>query len=394
MAFVRVKLLGKKDHKKKYYYLVENKRSGDKINQKVLKYIGTTKPNDKELEDIKKSLKSDEIKEKVKAPTKKTTSMKKIEDRPKSKYANINELNYKIAFEGYRNISFTPEDRAIMEQNQYVKAIDSFAVGLMALVESKEQEDQAIKEIQKYKETYLNKKRELLGAKSRVVSPMISGGANFPTRRNEKANNREHKLTGEFIEWNEKVKKSSRKRVINSFEGDLSQRSLNNMKKEVDQVIKWQKGIENNEDQYRGFDKRLGKDGLQGRLLRNLKNNNVEIVEKTLEYVKLREKELKKPIFTSRNKVFKELELAKTRPKEVKKTGIKTVKKYKGAKIVNNFDASRIQLEFDEIPNQTIRDNLKSNGWRFSRQNEVWQRKNTSNAIFDSKNVLDIYFDE
>jgi len=325
---------------------------------------------------------------------KKTTSKKKIEDRPKSKYANVNELDYKLAFEGFRNTSHYPDDRAISTQNEYVRAIDSFAVELMSVVESKDQEDQAIKEIQNYKKTYLSKENELLVARSRIASPMITGGANFPTKRNQKANAREMKLTNEFLDWNDKFKKSSRKRVINSFEGNLSQRELNIMKNEVDKVITWQKGIENNDPQYRGFDRRLGKDGLQGRLLRNLKNNNIELVEKSLEYVKQREKELKKPIFTTRNKVFKELELAKTRPKEAKKTGIKTVKKYKGAKIVNNFDASRIQLEFDEIPNQTIRDSLKSNGWRFSRQNEVWQRKNTSNAIFDSKNVLDRYFDE
>ncbi len=117
-------------------------------------------------------------------------------------------------------------------------------------------------------------------------------------------------------------------------------------------------------------------------------------MEESLKYIEEKEKVLKRPVFSKRNKIFKELQEAKVKPIEVKKTGIKIVKKYKGAKIVNNFDASRIQLEFDDIPNQAIRDNLKSNGWHFSRNNEVWQRKNTSNAIFDSKNILDRHFDE
>ena len=38
MAFVRVKRRGDKS----YYYLVENKREGKKVRQKVLKYLGTT----------------------------------------------------------------------------------------------------------------------------------------------------------------------------------------------------------------------------------------------------------------------------------------------------------------------------------------------------------------
>ena len=38
MAFVRAKKRGDKV----YYYLVENKREGKKIRQKVLKYLGTS----------------------------------------------------------------------------------------------------------------------------------------------------------------------------------------------------------------------------------------------------------------------------------------------------------------------------------------------------------------
>ena len=38
MAFIRAKKRGDKT----YYYLVENKREGKKVNQKVLKYLGTS----------------------------------------------------------------------------------------------------------------------------------------------------------------------------------------------------------------------------------------------------------------------------------------------------------------------------------------------------------------
>jgi len=39
--FIRVKTIKNKD----YYYLVENKRDGDKVKQKVVKYLGTTRPD-------------------------------------------------------------------------------------------------------------------------------------------------------------------------------------------------------------------------------------------------------------------------------------------------------------------------------------------------------------
>lgn len=39
--FIRVKAIKGKN----YYYLVENTRNGEKVKQKVIKYLGTTKPN-------------------------------------------------------------------------------------------------------------------------------------------------------------------------------------------------------------------------------------------------------------------------------------------------------------------------------------------------------------
>ncbi len=40
MAFIRVKQRGDKS----YYYLVESKREGKKVRQKVIKYLGTNPP--------------------------------------------------------------------------------------------------------------------------------------------------------------------------------------------------------------------------------------------------------------------------------------------------------------------------------------------------------------
>ena len=46
MAFVRVKRFGNR----KYYYLVEGKREGKKVRQKVIKYLGATPPTKEEIE--------------------------------------------------------------------------------------------------------------------------------------------------------------------------------------------------------------------------------------------------------------------------------------------------------------------------------------------------------
>ena len=48
MAFVRTKRKGNRT----YYYLVESKREGKKVRQKVVKYLGTQMPTKEQIESI------------------------------------------------------------------------------------------------------------------------------------------------------------------------------------------------------------------------------------------------------------------------------------------------------------------------------------------------------
>ena len=48
MAYVRVK----KRNKKEYYYLVESLRTGKKVKQNFLRYLGTERPSQQEIERI------------------------------------------------------------------------------------------------------------------------------------------------------------------------------------------------------------------------------------------------------------------------------------------------------------------------------------------------------
>jgi hypothetical protein len=50
MAFVRAKQKGNRT----YYYLVESKREGKKVSQKVIRYLGTELPTKEQIETMKK----------------------------------------------------------------------------------------------------------------------------------------------------------------------------------------------------------------------------------------------------------------------------------------------------------------------------------------------------
>jgi hypothetical protein len=53
MAFVRERRRGNRT----YYYLVESRREGNKVRQKVLKYLGTTLPTAEKLASLKEEFK-------------------------------------------------------------------------------------------------------------------------------------------------------------------------------------------------------------------------------------------------------------------------------------------------------------------------------------------------
>ncbi len=48
MAFVRTKRKGNRI----YYYLVENRREGERVRQKVIKYLGAEPPTKEQIENI------------------------------------------------------------------------------------------------------------------------------------------------------------------------------------------------------------------------------------------------------------------------------------------------------------------------------------------------------
>ena len=50
MAFVRTKRKGGRT----YYYLVESKREGKNVRQKVIKYLGTEMPTEEQIESMRR----------------------------------------------------------------------------------------------------------------------------------------------------------------------------------------------------------------------------------------------------------------------------------------------------------------------------------------------------
>lgn len=58
-------------------------------------------------------------------------------------------------------------------------------------------------------------------------------------------------------------------------------------------------------------------------------------------------------------------------------------------KVVENKDIMRLQILFDGVPNASVREILKKNGFRWSPKNKAWQRQLTNNARLAYQRIKD-----
>lgn len=101
------------------------------------------------------------------------------------------------AYRAFCGTSFSPEERAA----QYIRGYEEALLDDLKQIPDAEQEQY----IAKFRDWV----RTLFDKHSRIMSAMITGPANFPTRRNEKANNYYDSAVSEFGAWRERPSKQS-----------------------------------------------------------------------------------------------------------------------------------------------------------------------------------------
>lgn len=211
----------------------------------------------------------------------------------------------------------------------------------------------------------------------RCPSIMIAGGSNFPVRKKEKqvaALDKHYALYGELQDYKEKIKKlANSANIIKSSDSD----AIDKLKAKIEEAEKLQATMKAVNAYFRkhGTLKGYGDGEYDNVTIDNmygvpfpsfrLQNNNAKI--------------------RSAKQRIKELEEAKSSAHgEDVETGIE------GLKIVENTEAMRIQLIFDDKPSAEVRDVLKSNGFRWSPKFSAWQRHLNSNGKYAVEKVLEI----
>jgi hypothetical protein len=214
-----------------------------------------------------------------------------------------------------------------------------------------------------------------LSAQSRCASSFITGGAGFNVARAEKANRSEQNRYDDFMNWRERAKAAIQRQVQQAAEAAKSpEQKLADrwavVKAEIDNV----------------FVKQL----LYDKLERIALKGDTEMIAKAVDYVRELNATRPRPIFTERHKFFKLPELAErfAQKKADNAERENSVIEVGGVKIVQNWQADRLQIVFDGKPPYATIALLKKHGFKWAPSAGVWQRQNTPNAVYSLKHFV------
>ena len=275
-----------------------------------------------------------------------------------------------LAYRAGRNISFDPErfGKGLMNDLEY--ELNEF---LSKIPEEFREE---------YEKRYIEKYCDWLRALSRTYSVMITGPANFNSRRHEKMNNYERSALERLSSWREAVIKrlNRQHRLVGWEEVERLQNKLEILK-EAQELMK-----------------------AVNKIVRNTKLSEVEQYEE-LEALGLVQKQINEvmsePMYSFQKKGFQQFQLSnnlariKATEEAIKRHTMMAQSEdkempFEGGTIeISNAD-ERIRIHFDAIPDADMRDKLKKSAFKWSPKNQAWQRQLTPNAKYAVEKILGI----
>jgi len=264
--------------------------------------------------------------------------------------------------------SFFPEERASQVVSGYSEELES-----------------DLKELSgnsgNYESKYIAKWQKWMGAKSRCMSSMITGPANFPVARNRKHNNSEHNAYEEFRKWRERYFKA-----VNRVPTPTPEEEIDDALKKLDKAIETheimklvnkivkKKTLSNSEKVAQILaDELLTKEQAEKIVTRDFMGT-IGFASYTLTNSNARIKGLKSKLLIMKNRIairdtFEPIE-------------------FDGGRITIEDD--RVCIYHDEKPEKEVIQKLKENGFRWSPHYVRWQRKHTQNGLRAAKYVVGI----
>ena len=283
------------------------------------------------------------------------------------------------AYNAYRWSSFEPEARAETDIMQYEKQL---VEDLKQIPEEKQNE---------YVSAYHSKFSALLGSLSRCASPMVTGPAKFNCQRNNKALDAYQNRFDEFHDWRNRFKAAmKRMKEAAKPEEQKQEEAWNRLKRDIASSAQTIHDIDTGKA--RGYSRALFVSSILNKVSTYAGKGEVEIVQKAVDFITDFNTQCKKPVITPRNRFFQLPEMARQarlKLQEIRERENRELK-FEGGTLVWNYEADRLQILFDSIPDDQRRKELKSYGFKWSPRYQAWQRQLTQNAVYAVKRVLNL----
>lgn len=117
------------------------------------------------------------------------------------------------AYDAHRGTSMVPDVRATQERERYAAILAGDYADLQRIANTDDKRALLEQEFARYRAGYCKRYRAWLGAKSRCVSTMIAGPANFDTGRAEKANRSERARSEDLSSFRERALEAIQKKL-------------------------------------------------------------------------------------------------------------------------------------------------------------------------------------
>lgn len=212
-------------------------------------------------------------------------------------------------------------------------------------------------------------------------SILISGGSNFPVRKKEKQNSRRDTLMHEYNDIQSILDKI---RSIGTGAVNLADPHAREMMQ--DQLQKLQTTLDTGKAMNAYYRKH--------KTMKGFPEMSDEAAAQMDEDISNAYSFHQKPmpdyeLASLRGKIKRvEARLAELDKRQEQKEQPTENTKFNGGEIVRNLEADRLQIIFDEKPDEETRAALKSSGFRWSPRYSAWQRQLTRNAEYDARRIL------
>ncbi|PZW41633.1 antirestriction protein ArdC [Mesonia algae] len=338
------------------------------------------------LKELENKPKKEEAKETTKTEkSKKETSNETIYPFSKS------EISYDLAKRAHSGTSFSPEKRAEQEQNSHFSYLKEVYNNAKKYSKSQKTEENFEAAFDKFHKGYLKRKISELESRSRLLSTMITGPANFPTRRAEKNSNAHHNKLTELIDYSKyaedrmrreltarvnKPVKTGEKGALEVLEQKLEKaKREHELNKSINKIVSSVKR------------KKLSKEETIEKILEEVKK--LEVSDKFLiSYKRLMTDNLIWAKQGTQNSLAKVKRYEQRVKQEKNRSTENKMHDFKDFKILENAEQNRYQILFDDIPSEEIRKVLKSHSFRWSNKNKAWQRQITGNASYSLRKFV------